>query len=81
MTMGGVGGMGGATGAGMGMGLPAGPGSRTFLIYVIGGYYPPDHTIVTGGPESFQSFEALLCVLFCLLSMGRVADVLLQGVG
>ncbi|RXW18421.1 hypothetical protein EST38_g7434 [Candolleomyces aberdarensis] len=36
------------------------PGSRTFLIYVIGGYYPPDHNIVTGGPESFESFEALL---------------------
>jgi hypothetical protein len=71
MTMGGVGGMGGGTGAGMGMGmgLPAGPGSRTFLIYVIGGYYPPDHTIVTGGPESFQSFEALLCVLSCLCVM------------
>jgi len=36
------------------------PGSRTFLIYVIGGYYPPDHTIVTGGPNNFDSFEALL---------------------
>ncbi|RDB16059.1 hypothetical protein Hypma_003479 [Hypsizygus marmoreus] len=36
------------------------PGSRTFLIYVIGGYYPPDHTIVTGGPNSLDSFEALL---------------------
>ncbi|ESK95627.1 ring finger protein [Moniliophthora roreri MCA 2997] len=37
-----------------------GPGSRTFLIYVIGGYYPPDHTIVTGDPESFNSWETLL---------------------
>ncbi|PPQ69306.1 hypothetical protein CVT24_001672 [Panaeolus cyanescens] len=36
------------------------PGSRTFLIYVIGGYYPPDHSIVTGGPANFDSFEALL---------------------
>lgn len=34
--------------------------ARTFLIYVIGGYYPPDHTIVTGGLENFESFEALL---------------------
>ncbi|KAH9483763.1 putative RING finger protein C4G3.12c [Psilocybe cubensis] len=36
------------------------PGSRTFLIYVIGGYYPPDHSIVTGGPNILDSFEALL---------------------
>ncbi|KAJ7600406.1 hypothetical protein C8J56DRAFT_910161 [Mycena floridula] len=35
-------------------------GSRTFLIYVIGGYYPPDHTIVTGEPNNLDSFEALL---------------------
>jgi hypothetical protein len=33
-------------------------GSRTFLIYVIGGYYPPDHHIVTGG-NALDSFEAL----------------------
>jgi hypothetical protein len=64
------------------------PGSRTFLIYVIGGlyfllayfhsdiasslindflfklvgYYPPDHSIVTGGPNNLDSFEALLYV-------------------
>ncbi|KAF9265344.1 hypothetical protein L218DRAFT_1075924 [Marasmius fiardii PR-910] len=37
-----------------------GPGSRTFLIYVIGGYYPPDHNIVTGDPDTLDSFEALL---------------------
>ncbi|KAJ3790225.1 hypothetical protein GGU10DRAFT_341420 [Lentinula aff. detonsa] len=39
------------------------PDSRTFLIYVIGGYYPPDHEIVTGTGESGvmdSSFEALL---------------------
>ncbi|TFK69550.1 hypothetical protein BDN72DRAFT_897220 [Pluteus cervinus] len=36
------------------------PGSRTFLIYVIGGYYPPDHSIVTGGPNNLDTFEALL---------------------
>ncbi|KAF9068627.1 hypothetical protein BDP27DRAFT_787230 [Rhodocollybia butyracea] len=39
------------------------PGSRTFLIYVIGGYYPPDHEIVTGADDSGildSSFEALL---------------------
>ncbi len=51
-------------------------GSRTFLIYVIGGrfpilcglrftdnrvgYYPPDHSIVTGEPNNLDSFEALL---------------------
>jgi hypothetical protein len=56
-----------------------GAGSRTFLIYVIGGefvdmaavvcqllttlgYYPPDHSIVTGGPNNLDSFEALLYV-------------------
>jgi len=39
-------------------------GSRTFLIYVIGGYYPPDHSIVTGGPNNFDSFEALLYAFF-----------------
>ncbi|KAJ3544321.1 hypothetical protein NMY22_g2822 [Coprinellus aureogranulatus] len=59
LTMGGMG-AGATANMGMGMGLPTGPGSRTFLIYVIGGYYPPDHSIVTGGPESFESFEALL---------------------
>ncbi|KAJ8520033.1 hypothetical protein ONZ45_g3084 [Pleurotus djamor] len=35
-------------------------GSRTFLIYVIGGYYPPDHNIVTQTFNDFDSFEALL---------------------
>lgn len=39
---------------------PTASGSRTFLIYVIGGYYPPDHNIVTGGPNTLDSFEALL---------------------
>ncbi|KII86997.1 hypothetical protein PLICRDRAFT_31114 [Plicaturopsis crispa FD-325 SS-3] len=33
------------------------PGSRTFLIYVIGGYYPPDHAILTGN-NNLNSFEA-----------------------
>ncbi|KAH7915433.1 hypothetical protein BJ138DRAFT_1109648 [Hygrophoropsis aurantiaca] len=33
------------------------PGSRTFMIYVIGGYYPPDHQIITAG--DLDSFEAL----------------------
>ncbi|KZW01546.1 hypothetical protein EXIGLDRAFT_65332 [Exidia glandulosa HHB12029] len=33
---------------------------RTYLIYVIGGYYPLDHTIVTG---DLNSFEALWYVL------------------
>ncbi|THU91477.1 hypothetical protein K435DRAFT_863395 [Dendrothele bispora CBS 962.96] len=63
----------GGTGAGIETGVGAGhgavrgplldldgPGSRTFLIYVIGGYYPPDHSIVTGEPENLDSFEALL---------------------
>lgn len=40
-------------------------GSRTFLIYVIGGYYPPDHSIVTGGSNNFDSFEALLYAFYC----------------
>ena len=44
-------------------------GSRTFLIYVIGGYYPPDHSIVTGGPNNFDSFEALLYILFNLYDL------------
>lgn len=26
------------------------------------GYYPPDHSIVTGGPNNLDSFEALLYV-------------------
>ncbi|KAF7290564.1 RING finger protein [Mycena indigotica] len=33
--------------------------SRTFLIYVIGGYYPPEHGILTSGGTP-ESFEALL---------------------
>ncbi|TCD62345.1 hypothetical protein EIP91_007043 [Steccherinum ochraceum] len=33
-------------------------GSRTFLIYVIGGYYPPNHHVVTGS-DSLDSYEAL----------------------
>jgi len=35
-----------------------GLGSRTFLIYVIGGYYPPDHSLITG-VNALDSFEAL----------------------
>lgn len=35
-------------------------GSRTFLIFVIGGYYPPGHSMVVGGPDTLDSFEALL---------------------
>ncbi|KAI9064647.1 hypothetical protein FKP32DRAFT_1625454 [Trametes sanguinea] len=35
-----------------------GTGSRTFLIYVIGGYYPPNHHMVTG-PDNLDSYEAL----------------------
>ncbi|KIL61915.1 hypothetical protein M378DRAFT_108977 [Amanita muscaria Koide BX008] len=38
---------------------PMGPGSRMFLIYVIGGYYPPNHSIVLGNPGDLESFEAL----------------------
>jgi len=33
-------------------------GARTFLIYVIGGYYPPNHHMVTGS-DSLDSYEAL----------------------
>ena len=32
--------------------------SRTFLIYVIGGYYPPSHHIVTG-TDGMDSYDAL----------------------
>lgn len=39
---------------------PDEPGSRTFLIFVIGGYYPPGHSMVVGGPDTLNSFEALL---------------------
>ncbi|KAI0061761.1 hypothetical protein BV25DRAFT_1826496 [Artomyces pyxidatus] len=35
-----------------------GNGSTTFFIYVIGGYYPPDHHLVTGS-DPLDSFEAL----------------------
>ncbi|KAJ7207993.1 hypothetical protein GGX14DRAFT_455126 [Mycena pura] len=40
-------------------GVPAPDSSRTFLIYVIGGYYPPEHGILTGAGGA-ESFEALL---------------------
>jgi len=30
------------------------------LIYVIGGYYPPNHSILNGGPDTLASLEALL---------------------
>ncbi|KAJ7186992.1 hypothetical protein C8R46DRAFT_981335 [Mycena filopes] len=36
--------------------LPLPDTSRTFLIYVIGGYYPPEHGILNGA----EGFEALL---------------------
>ncbi|KAJ4482466.1 hypothetical protein J3R30DRAFT_2177534 [Lentinula aciculospora] len=51
-----------ATPQNLGIPVPL-PDSRTFLIYVIGGYYPPDHEIVTGTGENGvldSSFEALL---------------------
>ncbi|KAL4249279.1 hypothetical protein ABKN59_008410 [Abortiporus biennis] len=35
-----------------------GSGSRTFLIYVIGGYYPPNHHMVTGS-DVLDTYEAL----------------------
>ncbi|THH19215.1 hypothetical protein EW146_g1908 [Bondarzewia mesenterica] len=35
-----------------------GNGSTTFFIYVIGGYYPPNHHLVTGN-DPLDSFEAL----------------------
>ncbi|TFY73022.1 hypothetical protein EWM64_g10989, partial [Hericium alpestre] len=35
-----------------------GSGSTTFFIYVIGGYYPPNHHLVTGN-DPLGSFEAL----------------------
>ena len=41
--------------------------SRTFLIYVIGGYYPPNHHIVTG-TDGMDSYDALWLVpsLICI---------------
>jgi hypothetical protein len=42
------------------------PSSFQFLC---AGYYPPDHSIVTGGPSSLDSFEALLCVVFFPFSL------------
>lgn len=39
--------------------------SRTFLIYVIGGYYPPNHHIVTG-TDGMDSYDALWFVLSLL---------------
>ena len=40
--------------------------SRTFLIYVIGGYYPPNHHIVTG-TDGMDSYDALwfVSLSFC----------------
>jgi len=38
--------------------------SRTFLIYVIGGYYPPNHHIVTG-TDGMDSYDALWFVSTC----------------
>ncbi|KAG6853823.1 hypothetical protein C0991_001069 [Blastosporella zonata] len=46
--------------AGRTAGPTNGAGSRTFLIYVIGGYYPPNHGILNGGPDTLASLEALL---------------------
>ena len=37
--------------------------SRTFLIYVIGGYYPPNHHIVTG-TDGMDSYDALWFISF-----------------
>ena len=31
-----------------------------FSDLMVSGYYPPDHSIVTGGPDTLDSFEALL---------------------
>ncbi|KAA1473861.1 hypothetical protein DENSPDRAFT_882348 [Dentipellis sp. KUC8613] len=46
-------------GAGAGAGRGGeGNGSTTFFIYVIGGYYPPNHHLVTG-TDPLDSFEAL----------------------
>ena len=52
--------------------------SRTFLIYVIGGYYPPNHHIVTG-TDGMDSYDALwfvsscrICVLFLTTVIGNL---------
>ncbi|OCH91123.1 hypothetical protein OBBRIDRAFT_834473 [Obba rivulosa] len=45
-------------GASQGGATTEGSGSRTFLIYVIGGYYPPNHHMVMGS-DSLDSYEAL----------------------
>ncbi|KIJ54868.1 hypothetical protein M422DRAFT_42081 [Sphaerobolus stellatus SS14] len=41
-----------------GGGRRARSGGRTYLIFVIGGYYPPNHSLVTGA-DDMNSFEAL----------------------
>jgi hypothetical protein len=38
------------------------------------GYYPPDHSIVTGDPESFNSWETLLCVCRLLIICGDAKE-------
>jgi hypothetical protein len=48
--------------------------SRTFLIYVIGGYYPPNHHIVTG-TDGMDSYDALW---FVSLSF-YISGILTQG--
>lgn len=71
------------TDAGPAASQPSSPanGSRTFLIYVIGGYYPPEHTIVTGGPNNFDSFEALLYVLGISLSFLVLTWLFIEIIG
>ncbi|KAH8832830.1 hypothetical protein DL96DRAFT_1583545, partial [Flagelloscypha sp. PMI_526] len=51
-------------------------GNRTFLIYVIGGYYPPTHSLILNGlgPSSLDSFEALLEIAELLASGSASKD-------
>ena len=51
--------------------------SRTFLIYVIGGYYPPSHHIVTG-TDGMDSYDALWFVSSSS-ALKSTSDYRLQG--
>ncbi|KAK7039446.1 hypothetical protein R3P38DRAFT_477630 [Favolaschia claudopus] len=57
-------------GAAAGLAAAASDASRTFLIYVIGGYYPPEHGLLNGAGGA-ESLEALFRELPELLGYAR----------
>ncbi|KAF7293194.1 RING finger protein [Mycena chlorophos] len=61
---------------------PSAPGlSRTFLIYVIGGFYPPHHALLTSGgtPESFEALLELGELLHLRPPTASKADIARAG--